>query len=122
MSKYLICGDDEWKDDTYIKKYLKTLPKNVIIYHGGHNTGVERWLSFHGTVLNLSLCNLKVVYDSTDRKRSAYRLLQMCKTVKPDKIIIFHNDIELMDELNISLRTIAKQGYEIVVIKNKYYT
>lgn len=125
MSTYLITGDHKWKDLDYIRKYLNTLPKGSKVYHGGHTTGVESAVLTYGSKckhISVHDASTKVIkYEDGDKRVECFRLLRMCMEIKPDILIFFHNEVEIMDELNKVLDILSKHGYEIIIVKNTYY-
>jgi hypothetical protein len=122
MLSYLICGDHNWTDHNYIRKYIRTLNnKKVKLIHGGAYKGVEFYVDLYGNESQFKVQNCNRAIIDNDNRAEYFRLINMITDVNPDKIILFHNNYESTDHLVSCMNRLNDLGYEIIIIKNGYY-
>jgi len=116
--RVLICGSRNWKEEDVIpefriEEYIKTLPPNAVIIHGGAPGAdmiADRIAREHGH----TVIELKARWDLHGDAAGPIRNREMLKW-NPDKVVAFHEDIANSKGTRDMIIAARKAGFSVQV-------
>lgn len=114
MTKYLICGDRNWRDPWLIYYFLVRLDKDIIIMHGDA-PGADSIAGAIASQLGFEVFAFPAQWDKYGRAAGPIRNRLMLDQ-EPDKVIAFHNDIENSKGTKDCVEETKKRGIPVEII------
>ena len=92
MTRILICGDRNWKDVETIENFVRSLPPDTVIIHGGCR-GADRIADKAAKEHGLTVEDFSAKWEKYGRAAGPIRNRRMILEGKPDRVVAFHDDL-----------------------------
>ena len=92
MTRILICGDRNWKDVETIENFVKSLPPDTVIIHGGCR-GADKIADKAAKEHGLMVKTFSAKWEKYGNAAGPIRNRRMILEGKPDRVVAFHDDL-----------------------------